>query len=221
MTNTSIFTLNYYNSEDNQPEHDSQICYYVLNKNYQLSQTTAQSFASVTYEWFSSCGEVNEYYYPDKESCYKVGDVRKSTWFEEGDRETHREVMLMLCLDGQPNWRNLPEDIAVLGWNYTHEIEYEMNKHQDCNYFPCFDVNNLLRTGEVRVVTYEKQYIPAGKYNADDYYQIYATVEYKSQTFKLSMSQDGLWKETDWTERGSYGKVDIFQWELLTGTKGE
>ena len=212
-----MFTLKYYNSEEEkQPEHNSNICYYVLKGDNQYHTSLEQQFAEATYGWYSDCGEVDEYFEEDKESHFKIGDTRKATWYEKGDRESHEYVRLHLCLDGQPLWRNLEDDIAVIAWNYTHDIKYEVSKYLvDEDYFPCFDINNLLREGFVKVVEYKKRLIENLNDATQNYYQVYALVLYKENYYNLSMSQDSLWEDTDWTEEGGYGKVSVFRWEKL------
>lgn len=209
-----MFTLEYYTTPEKHPDHKSRICYYVLNDTYILPRTLTQAFANVYYEWFSDNAEVNEYYNPSTESHYQVGAVRQATHWVEGDEETHQFVRLVICFEGEgiALWCSDPEETPVLAWNYAHDIQNEVASHQaGVNYFPCFDINNLLREGVVQVESFEKKEI----ITHDRYYQIYANVIYKGRRFHLRMAQDAVWGEGDWGGEGQYGKVSVFQYKYL------
>ncbi len=211
------FNLSYTSTEDKYPDHESNICYYVLNDTYMMSKSVHQQSASVYYEWYSDNAEVNEYYHPETESHYKVGDTRQATHYEEGDDEDHKFVRLVLCFrgEGMALWCHDEEETPILAWNYTHDVQREISKHQkEGNYFPCFDINNLLREGIVEVLSYNQ--VEVGK-EGNKYYQVYADVKYKGGVFHLRMSQDSKWENDLWVNeikgKVGYGKVSVYIYE--------
>ncbi|CAH9014144.1 conserved hypothetical protein [Vibrio phage 424E50-1] len=214
------FTLSYTSTEDKYPDHKSNIIYYVMNNTYMMEQSVHQQSASVYYEWFSDNAEVNEYYDPETESHYKVGDTRQATYYEEGDKEDHRMVRLVMCFKGEGRalWCHEEEHTPILAWNYAHDVQREISKHQkEGNYFPCFDINNLLREGIVKVITHEQAEVGA---EGEKYYHVYADVKYKGGLFHLRMAQGSKWENDTWVNekngKNVYGKVGIFTYKCIS-----
>lgn len=201
-----MFSLKYHDIKEKIPAHRSKICYYVLVGNYQLSSSSAQSFGDITYEWASDNGEISEYYDLNLESEFKINDTRPSThWPDE-------EVRLHMCIDGQPVWGLLREEPISIAWNYTHDILREIAKYKEGNYFPAFDINNLLREGIIKVVSKSKTLVGE---EGNKYFHVYTILEYKGKLYDVSLSQDDKWEDKDWEEDGKFGKVDVFSYKLL------
>ncbi|BAV80873.1 hypothetical protein [Vibrio phage RYC] len=214
-----MFSLKYHRSTDKLPDHKSLIQFYVLKEGMGnvYKQLTVQT-SKVSYGWFSRCGEVHEYYNPEEESHYNIGDVRKATWFDPNtSRESHEHVKLFIELDEQPLWGWEKEDVPIIAWQYEHVIERHLAYHMGVNYFPTNDINNLLREEVIKVLHFEKREV--GEIG-NRYYQIYADVEYHGWNYHIRMAQHGFWKDSDWeldNENNiiTIGKVTVYQWQKL------
>lgn len=208
------FTLEYKDSKERGwPDHRSKISYYVLEENFYLSQELHPKYYEVSYEWYSKCHEVNEYYDPLTQGDFKLGDSKPSEFFADDENESHRTVYLGINLDGYHHRINDNEDLPRIAWCYTHDIQRQISKYQGRNYFPCFDINNLLREGVVEPVTFEKYLVGE---EGNQHYHVSGIFKYKEEYYNLRMAQDCAWKVEDWKEvGGSYGKVDVFQWSKV------
>jgi len=207
------FILKYKDSKEHGwPDHCSKISYYVLEGNFYLSQELHPQYYEVTYEWYSKCQEVNEYYDPIKQAEYRLGDSKPSEWFADDENESHRTVTLGINLEGYHHRINDNEDLPRIAWAYTHDIQREVAKYQGRNYFPCFDINNLLREKVVTPLTFEKYLVGE---EGNQYYHIRGEFLYQEEKYHLLMSQDAEWVDDDWGEQGVYGKVDIFSWKKM------
>jgi hypothetical protein len=198
-----MFTLTYHLLSEKIPDHKSKVCYYVLKGDYQLTSSLAQQFCDITYEWFSDNGEISEYYKPEYEGQYKLFDTRPSIGWPDED------VRLCLCIDHQPVWQLHTGEVKI-AWNYTHDIMYAVSKYQEGkNYFPCFDVNNLLREGLIKVISWEKCEVGVV---GNAWFHIYADVVYKDEKYHLRLAQEDKWDEDAWTVPNKFGKVGVFEW---------
>ncbi|HAS2540346.1 TPA: hypothetical protein I6W52_003573 [Vibrio cholerae] len=193
---------------DGWPPHKSKISYYVLDDNPYLHQELHPQYAEITYGWYSECHEVFEHYDPIKESGYKLGDSRPSTYFSDDENESHRTVYLSIQMEEY----SFDENQAHIAWMHTHDMQREISKHQSRNYFPCFDINNLLREGVVTPVSFEK--VVVGE-ESNQYYHVYGVFKYMGENYLLKMSQDSQWSEDSWVKDGEYGDVSIYQWTKL------
>ena len=194
------------------PDHRSNISYYVLSDNFYLKRSLHPQYYEVTYEWFSECHEVSEYYNPSTQGHFKLGDSKPSEYLAADEKESHRTIYLGINLDGYHHRINDNEDLPHIAWAYTHNMQRTLSKYQGRNYFPCFDINNLLREGVATPISFSKHLV--GR-EGNQYYQVYGVFEYKEEKFHLKMAQDSEWEDDDWVKEGKYGKVDIFQWEKL------
>lgn len=205
--------LTYKDSEEHGwPRHRSKISYYVLKGNFYLSQELHPQYYEVTYEWYSTCQEINEYYDPLTQGRFKLGDSKPSQYFSDDEDESHRTVHLGINLEGYHHRIKDNEDLPQIAWCYTHDIQREIAKYQGKNYFPCFDINNLLREGDVTPIAFEKCLVGE---EGNQYYHVSGVFLYKGEKYALKMSQDSAWKEDDWVTEGQYGKVGIFGWRKL------
>ncbi|CAH9014072.1 conserved hypothetical protein [Vibrio phage 495E54-1] len=194
------------------PDHRSKISYYVLDKNFYLEQSLHPQYYEVTYEWYSKCHEVNEYYDPITQGHFKLGDSKPSEYFSDDENESHRTVYLGINLEGYHHRINDNEDLPRIAWEYTHDIQRCLSKYQGREYFPCFDINNLLRERVVTPVEFSKYLVGE---EGNQYCHISGRFLYKGEVYYLKMAQDSLWEEDDWVKEGKYGKVDIFQWSKV------
>lgn len=216
-----MFTLRYYESKERTPTHNSQITFYVLNDTCYLNKSLNQQLATVTYEWYSDCGEVSEYYNTKTESQYKVGETREAKHHLTAKKDSHKTVRLTMTLDVSGSrfpstlWGNLPEEIPNLAWNYTHEVRNAVSNYAGDNYFPCFDINNLIRDGVITIMMYNKYSV--GESPRDKHYRIACTAEYKGGIYNLVLIQDSAWDEDSWSHGKDcvYSDVTVFTWEKL------
>ena len=211
--------LEFYDSRDKVPNHESNITYYSVNENYTLTKQLEPLFTEVTYEWYSKCGEVHEYYDPLTQGHYKIGDSKPSKHFSNDENESHRTVYLQIMFNELCMTLGLPSDERYphFMWNYTHNIRHSVSELQGGGYFPCFDINNLLREGVVEVLDHEQRVIES--FNSDEnYFHVIAVMQYKGNNFKVKMAQDGWFEDNKWINikegKPVYGKVDVFQYEL-------
>ena len=203
------FSLTFKDSKvDGWPTHKSKISYYVLDYNPDLYQELHPQYDDIIYGWYSKCCEVFEYYDPIKESDYKIGDSRPSAYFSDDENKSHRTVCL--CIEMGENIFDANQ--VHIAWMYTHDIEREISKQQTRNYFPCFDINNLLREGVVTPVSFEK--VAVGE-EGDQHYHVRGVFKYMGENYLLKMSQDSQWSEDCWVRSGVYGDVSIYQWTKL------
>lgn len=197
-----MFTLKYHELSEKTPDHKSQISFYVLNGDFNLYESLEVQFGKVTYGWCSDGGESHYYYNPETESHYAVGSTKSVG-------HLCYNVKLRLEINGQPVFQNNDEDDLNIAWNYTHEIEREISKYKGKDYFPCFDINNLLREGIVTPLKFDK--IEVGD-AGQKHFQIYGIFTYYGNVYYLRMSQDNKWSSDDWVKEGCFGEVSVFGW---------
>lgn len=214
-----MFSLKYNTLDERTPKHQSKICYYILNDTYNLPRDIFQHFSEVTYGWYSSCAEVQEHYDEVLHKDYNIMDTKQWVYYDEKeDEESHKTVRLLIELDGQPIWyyKDQPEENAEIAWNYTHDIVWAVKVQQNEDYFPSFDINNLLREGYISIIDFDK--VSVGE-EGNEYFQIYGTLKYKDGLYKVRMAQDGYWLEDCWVKQKDgtvpLGKVDLFSWKKL------
>ena len=219
-----MFTLEYKDSDKvGFPPHGSRVSYYSVKELPGLHKSLEPKVNTIKYDWFSSCGEIQEHYDPLTESDYKIGDSRPSKFHADSDNESHRAVYLTFYLDSRQNYpHGTPTDeFPRIVWEYTHNIRRQVSKYMGDDYFPCTDMNYLLKTKEVIPVaeTVIKTLVNLGSIEENQYFHITGIFAYKNQLFLVSAAQDAPWTENAWTKEaivaGEFEEVDVFRWELL------
>lgn len=217
-----MFTLEYKDSQEvGFPPHGSTISYYSLKDLPGLRQSLEPIVNTIQYAWFSSCGEVNEHYDSAKHAEYKIGDSKKSEFFQDSDRESHKTVFLTFHLDNRENYPHGTdkEEFPRIAWEYTHNIRRQVAEYQGDKYLPCFDINYLLRSGVIRPVIPTVNKALVGE-EGNQYFQVHMLCIYKKELFMVKAAQDEKWPEDAWTkealERGEFGEVDVFGYDHLS-----
>lgn len=196
------------------PEHNTDIYYYVENNPF-INCSLLPRQSKVTYEWYSSCGEVMEYYDPIEDNDFKVGDSRPSKHFQNSETDSHKTVTLTIFLHDQSVAGNpFSEDFPHLTWQYCYvqDTEVGSNALGKGKYFPCEFVNTVLNNGAAKVLDYEQRLIESFK-DDENFYHIVFICEYKGDLYKIKAAQDGFFKNNEWLCEGVYQPIDIFQYE--------
>jgi len=208
-----MLTINYHNITDEQPNDGTHIKFYIAQGDH---FSTELYQCRILYEWQYPHGHEecdSDYYYPETESHYKLGDVREdervlcATITGTDDKSLSQLKVYPVDNDYEP----------FIFWEYTHNVlrtvYYALPK--DSNYFPCFDINSLIKEGTVIVHSCDKRKV--GEYG-NRYFQIYMNVEYCGKFFHLKCTQDWLnigSTGDEWLTPKNYAQIEVFQFECI------